>query len=70
MRSLFSSSKLAFQPVDPMGDGLGDDIANEQSQAEVTAFQQDLDGQNLIGFWDKVEDDIHKDPEWIDFSKD
>lgn len=61
MHSLFSSPKLRFQPVDPLDDGLGDDIAREQSQTEVRAFQQDLDGESLVDFWSQVERDIHNE---------
>ena len=66
MRSLFSS-KLQFSRIDPLDDGLGEDIAREQSEA---GFQQDIDGQNLIAFWDNVNKDVHKDPDWFTFSDD
>ena len=59
MLSFFSSPKLEFEPVDPLGDGLGDDIAREQSNPETLAFQQDIDGRSLTEFWSKVERDIH-----------
>lgn len=51
--------QLQFEYVDPLGDGLGDDIAREQSNPEVLAFQQDIDGQGLASFWSSVERDIH-----------
>lgn len=59
MFSLFPR-KLEFEPVDPLGDGLGDDIRREQSNPEVLAFQQDIDGQSLTEFWSRVERDIHE----------
>jgi hypothetical protein len=69
MISLFQS-KLAFQPVDPLGDGLGDDIAKEQSEPEAEAFQEDIDAGNLTNFWEKVEQDVQQDPEWYTFTED
>jgi len=51
--------KLQFEYVDPLGDGLGDDIAREQSNPEVLAFQQDINGDDLTAFWSQVESDIH-----------
>lgn len=51
--------KLQFEYVDPLGDGLGDDIAREQSNPEVLAFQQDINGDDLTAFWSQVENDIH-----------
>jgi hypothetical protein len=70
MFSLIPSSKLAFQPVDPLGDGLGDDIAKEQSEPEAEAFQEDIDAGNLTNFWEKVEQDVQQDPEWYTFTED
>lgn len=65
----FPHHKLQFQPVDPLGDGLGDDIAREQSEAGVVAFQGDLDGNSLAAFWDEVERDVQKDPNWYNFTE-
>lgn len=56
----FFSRKLQFQPVDPLGDGLGDDIAREVSNPDNIAFQNDIDGQSLADFWNQVGQDIHK----------
>ncbi len=66
----FSHHTLQFQPIDPLGDGLGDDIAREQAEPGVVAFQQDIDGNNLAIFWDEVEKDVKKDPDWYNFSED
>lgn len=52
--------KLHFEYVDPLGDGLGDDIAREQSNPEVLAFQDDIDGQSLTNFWNSVSQDMHE----------
>lgn len=70
MIPLFSSSKLAFQPVDPLGDGLSDDIAKEQAEPEAVDFQQDVDAGNLTAFWDEVERDVQQDPTWFTFNED
>lgn len=70
MLTPFTPHKLQFQPVDPLGDGLGDDIAHEQSEPGAAEFQQDIDGNNLTDFWNKVEDDVKKDPDWFTFSED
>lgn len=56
------SNKLQFEPIDPLGDGLGDAIAQEQRRPEVVAFQKDLDGESLADFWSKVSRDIHQEP--------
>lgn len=69
MFSLLSPPKLAFEPVDPLGDGLGDDIAAQQSNPEVLAFQEDLDADNLVAFWSEVERDVRSDPDWYSGSE-
>lgn len=69
MLTPFVHHKLQFQPVDPLGDGLGDDIAREQSEEAAAEFQQDLDGNNLAVFWDEVEKDVQKDPNWFTFTE-
>ena len=51
--------KLQFERVDPLGDGLGEMIAREQSNPAVLAFQDDIDGQSLSAFWSEVSQDIH-----------
>jgi hypothetical protein len=60
MSSLFSH-KLQFQPVDPLGDGLGEDIARELSDPANLEFQQDIDGQSLTDFWNEVGRNAHNE---------
>lgn len=69
MFSPFTPHKLQFQPVDPLGDGLGDDIAREQAEEGAVEFQKDIDGNNLAVFWDEVEKDVQKDPNWFTFTE-
>lgn len=59
MSSLFPH-ELQFEPVDPLGDGLADDIVAEQSNPDNLEFQNDIDGQTLAEFWNEVGRDIHK----------
>lgn len=63
----FFNRKLAFQPIDPLGDGLGDDIAREQSNPETLAFQEDINGERLIEFWSRIMHETRKDPDWFGF---
>lgn len=55
------SHKLQFQPVDPLGDGLAEDIDRELSDPANLAFQQDIDGQSLTDFWNEVGRNAHKE---------
>lgn len=58
--SLFHRN-LAFQPIDPMGDGLGDDIAVEQTEDGHFELQEQLDGR-LADQWDEILSDARTDP--------
>lgn len=67
--SLFHPPHLAFQPIDPLADGLGDDIAAEAREAESIELTEQLDG-SLAQRWDEILDDVHKDPDWFTFAED
>ncbi len=60
--SLFHHS-LAFQPVDPMADGLGDDISAEQREEEHFELNEQLDGR-LADEWEEILTDARKDPDF------
>lgn len=58
--SLFNHS-LTFQPIDPMADGLGDDIRQEQREAESFDLTEQLDGR-LADEWEEILDEARHDP--------
>lgn len=49
------SRHLAFQPIDPMGDGLEDLIREEQAEQELIRLNEEPD----MRFWDEMID-IHE----------
>lgn len=61
--SLFHHSQLAFQPIDPMADGLGDDISAEQREEDHFELNEQLDGR-LADEWDEILTDARKDPDF------
>lgn len=69
--SLFPSfHHVSFKPVDPLGDGLGDEIAHEQLEPEaITSLEEGIDEGKLTEFWQNVTTDIEKDPEWFKFTE-
>lgn len=67
--SLFNNPHLAFQPVDPLADGLGDDIVAEQNETERIELTEQLDG-SLAQRWDEILTDVHQDPDWFTFADD
>lgn len=66
--SIFRKQTLSFAPIDPLADGLGDDIAAEQREAEAIHSLEDTSAEDLERFWSGVVEDIKKDPTWFEFS--
>lgn len=62
---------IRFNPIDPLGDGLGDDIAAERSEPEaITDLSDPLDAQELAQKWGTLLEEVKEDPEWFDFAAD
>ena len=60
---------LAFQPIDPLDDGLGDDIAAEQEEPDRFELQEQLDGR-LADEWEEILHDARHDPDFNFVNKD
>lgn len=61
MKTVFTTpfrTKFGFRPVDPLADGLGDDIAAERRESQAIRFDAD-DSADIQRFWNTVERDIH-----------
>lgn len=56
-------SEVAFEAVDPLADGLGDDIKLEQAEAGIS-LEDTPDADHLSSFWEAVVEDAHKDKDW------
>jgi hypothetical protein len=61
--SLFHHSNLAFAPIDPMADGLGDDIQAEQSETDHFELKEQLD-MSLATEWEEILTDARNDPDF------
>lgn len=59
---------ISLPPVDPLGDGLREEIVAEQHEPEAITLEEGIDEGQLTDYWANVEKDIEKDPEWFDFS--
>lgn len=66
--SLFNRS-LTFQPIDPMADGLGDDIRQEQAEDGHFELTEQLDGR-LADEWEEILTDARHDPDFTFVSED
>jgi hypothetical protein len=65
--SLFHHN-VSLPKVDPLGDGLSEDIAREQLETEAITLD-DVSESELEQYWESVESDIQRDPEWFHFSE-
>lgn len=65
--SLFST-RPRFNPVDPLGDGLGELIAQERTEQNRIELTEYANAQELEAIWNQIHQDLVKDPLW--FSED
>lgn len=59
---------VAFKQIDPLGDGLREEIAAEKAEPEAITLEEGVDEGELSRYWQDVEADIEKDPEWFRFT--
>lgn len=55
---------MQFQTIDSSSD----DIADEHRHQDEIVLDDEIDENTLDGYWDKVVQDIHQDPDWFTFS--
>jgi hypothetical protein len=67
--SLFHHKQLAFAQIDPLADGLGDDIRAEQTEEGHFELNEQLD-MTLAERWGTILDEAEKDPEFSSVSED
>jgi len=60
---------IRFAKVDPLANGLDEEIAAEQREAEAIRSFEDTSAEDLDAFWSGVVRDIKNDPDWFDFSQ-
>ncbi len=61
---------IQFGKPDPLANGLGDEIAAEQQEAEAFQTLSDTSAEELNQQWSTIVKDIEKDPDWFTFSDD
>ncbi len=61
---------MQFETIDPLGDGLGDEIAAERTSEQGMMSLTDTSVEDLSNFWNSVVEDIRNDPNWFSFTED
>jgi hypothetical protein len=59
---------ISFKKIDPLGDGLREEIEEEQLEPEAIVLEEGVNEGELSEYWQSVESDIEKDPEWFNFT--
>ena len=61
---------ISFKKIDPLGAGLREEISQERMEPEAITLEESVDEKQLDDYWQSVESDIEKDPEWFRFPED
>lgn len=61
---------LSFTPVDPLGDGLREDILAEQSEPEAIDLEKGLDEDNLVDYLSSITADVQSDSDTFTYTED
>jgi len=62
--------RISLPQPDPLGGGLAEEIAAEQSEPDSIALEENLDGQLIAEQWNQAVEELEKDPDWFKFSDD
>jgi len=61
---LFRHKKVRFKPIDPLDNGLREEIAAEQLEPDHFVLDDLLDG-TLAEKWEEILTDARRDPEFV-----
>lgn len=67
--SIFHHQKIQFTAKDPLGNGLADEIAEEQSEPEAITTLDDTPSGDLEEFWGEVISDAKKDKDFFAYTE-
>lgn len=62
--------RISFSKVDPLDDGLREEIEAERMEPEAIMLEEGINEGQLEAYWQSVEKDIEKDPEWFHIDND
>ena len=61
---------VSFTPVDPLGDGLREDILAEQSESDRIILEERPDEGELVGYLESITADVKNDREEFTYTED
>ncbi|MFZ1361069.1 MAG: hypothetical protein WAS27_03550 [Candidatus Saccharimonadales bacterium] len=68
--SIFKRNTIRFNDVDPLANGLADDIAREQHEPEAIHSLEDTSSHDLAEFWGRVVEDAKRDKDFFAYADD
>ncbi len=66
--SIFNHHTIQFSTKDPLGNGLGDEIAREQREPEAIGTLDDTPSRDLEAFWGEVINDAKNDKDFFAYA--
>ena len=66
--SILHHHKIQFTAKDPLGNGLADEIAEEQREPEAITNLEDTPSRDLEQFWGEVIKDAKKDKDFFAYA--
>lgn len=60
---------ISFKKADPLGGGLGEEIAAERLEPEAITLDDGVIDGELEARWQELQNEIKQDPDWITFSE-
>ena len=62
--SLFHKVKVHFSSINPLANGLDQDIAAERAEPEAIVLEENLDPYEIEQTWEHIEEEFEGDAEW------
>lgn len=54
------SHKMQLSPIDPLGDGLREEIQAEKAEPEAIRLEESFDDEDFLQYWQQVADSIEE----------
>ena len=52
---------ISFKTIDPLGNGLGEEIETERLEPEAITLEEGLNEGEIEAYWQSVQDDLQKE---------
>ena len=63
--SLFHKITIHFPTIDPLANGLAEEIAAERAESDAISLDESINGSQLDENWRHIAEEFHQDPDWI-----